>query len=1360
MKQLYALLAALVLFISAFAQNPIVTENALPGNPISEWGVPNFRDTRIAGFSTKMSLNAGETVRFKISVEASATYTLKIYRIGYYGGNGARLVQDLGTLNGVAQPAGISDPATGLLDCSNWSESAAWAIPASAVSGFYIAKVERTGGGSNHIAFIVRNDASNSDLYYQLPDATWQAYNGYGGNSLYDGTTAGFPNGHAVKVSYNRPFFPYNSLFNTDGREADWYMNATYPMIRWLERNGYNVTYTSCNDVEKNGSRLLNHKIFLSVGHDEYWSKNHRANVEAARDAGVHLAFFSGNEVYWKTRWENNDGSEERTLVCYKEGLLADGSNEERACGTKCDASSSEWTGLWRTGADYDAGQPENGLTGQISWIEFPSEIGVPDYYQKLRFWRNTSVTSLLPGQTAFLGVNTLGYEWDPEQTQFAASYPTGRITMSSRVANNQTHKLSLYRHSNGALVFGAGTVQWSWGLDGNHLGGTNVVSPEMQQATVNLFADMDVQPATLQADLVAASKSTDVTAPAVSVLSPAGDISGSVGSAITISGTATDAGGGVVAAIEISVDGGETWRQAAISAIDQNNTWTYSWIPESQGNITVKVKGTDDSGNSGISADEINVIVGPDVCPCNIFPPGVGPIKPLDNDNQGIEIGVKFKASVNGYINGIRYYKGDGTTGTHTGSLWTTAGVKLATATFINETASGWQEVLFSSPVAITAGVTYVASAFSPSGDYASTPFYFTQAAVNGPLRGLADGEDGFNGVFTYTTTSAFPTTEFKSINYWVDVVFTKTLGGVAPTVNTHPAAQSACSGVNVVFASQANGNPAPTVQWQSSIDGGTNWIDITGATNATLSFAAAATDDNKLYRAVWSNAEGSVYSLSALLTVTATPATPVVTVINNCGSSVLTVNTFTGSLLWNTGETTASITVTNAGTYTVVETLNTCSGPLGSGTAAPSVKPVLTSSMAASVKSGDPFNYTATSSEAGTILAWSRAAVSGISNSAAIGTGNIQETLINTTNSPVKVTYEYTLSLGGCVNKQNVVVTVSLSNGGTACTSTSSIKHKFNSRRIEKGKYIWFNSSFRVHGISKAGQKDPVTISVTNSKISFNLFGRQYSLSVPDSRIIFTTSATSATTKFVNNTWETTVPYYFSDDVFMGGLSYLVPNRLPGNIRNIVWSADVSIDKAGVSLYWDWGAAVYSQFGDNADLKIKPVSGWRYNPYFNYNDAGTPENYKRYLIPGATGNKYWRNYTGHHSSKKKVSCGGNNNNDNGHHDDDLHFIKPPYWSGPKQITPSNGQGAWNKLRVTVGPNPSRNYFTLSISSKSNDLVTVIISDNFGKLMERHERINPSGVLRFGDKLKTGFYLVEVIQGNVKETVKVLKIN
>ena len=136
----------LILSFNALSQNPIVTENALPGNPISEWGVPDFRDNRIVGFATKMSLNRGQTVRFKISVQSAVSYTLRIYRLGYYGGNGAKLVANLGTFNGTIQPNGNYNSSTGELDCSNWSESASWNIPSSAVSGFYIAKLERSGG--------------------------------------------------------------------------------------------------------------------------------------------------------------------------------------------------------------------------------------------------------------------------------------------------------------------------------------------------------------------------------------------------------------------------------------------------------------------------------------------------------------------------------------------------------------------------------------------------------------------------------------------------------------------------------------------------------------------------------------------------------------------------------------------------------------------------------------------------------------------------------------------------------------------------------------------------------------------------------------------------------------------------------------------------------------------------------------------------------------------------------------------------------------------------------------------------------------------------------------------------------------
>src|SRR6185503_17996567 len=463
----------------SFAQNAIVTENANAGNHISEWGVPDFRDNRIAGFATKMSLNRGQTVRFKIDVQSGAAYSIRIYRIGYYGGNGARLMQNLGTFTGTVQPNGITNSTTGMLDCSNWSESASWVIPSNAVSGLYIAKLERTGGGSNHIVFIVRDDASTSNLYFQIPDATWQAYNGYGGTSTYDGTTS-WPSGHAVKVSYNRPFFPYNSLFNTDGREADWYMNSEYPMIRWLERNGYDVTYTSCNDVDNNGGRLLNHKVFISNGHDEYWSKNQRNNVEAARNAGVSLAFFSGNEVYWKTRWENNidgSGTPHRTLVSYK----------ETHANAKIDpAGATIWTGTWRDPRFSPPGdaRPENSLTGQLFMVNDgnTTAIAVPAANGKARFWRNTPVATLAPGATAPMPNGTLGYEWDADIDN--GLRPSGLIALSSttRAVNGMlvdygstfgpgtvTHKLSLYRHASGALVFGAGTVQWTWGLDSSH---------------------------------------------------------------------------------------------------------------------------------------------------------------------------------------------------------------------------------------------------------------------------------------------------------------------------------------------------------------------------------------------------------------------------------------------------------------------------------------------------------------------------------------------------------------------------------------------------------------------------------------------------------------------------------------------------------------------------------------------------------------------------------------------------------------------------------------------------------------------------------------------------------------------------
>ena len=759
--------------------NPIVTENAQQGCSISEWGVPDFRDNRIAGFSTKMSLNVGETVHFKINSQGGADFNLKIYRIGYYDGDGARLMDNLGTLPGTIQPAAMYNSATGMVDCDNWSESASWDIPGSAVSGMYIARIERTGGGSNHIVFIVRNDARHSDLYLQLPDANWQAYNAYGGASLYDGNTT-YEQGHAVKVSYNRPIFPYNVLFNTDGRGANWYMNAEYPMIRWLERNGYDITYTSCNDVARNGYKILNHKVFVSIGHDEYWSKSMRDNVEAARDAGVHLAFFSGNEVYWKTRWEDTFNGEDRTLVCYKEGLMGNGNLGERVCGFKCDGTSAEWTGLWRTGGDYDAGKPENALTGQISWTEAPPDgsIKVPSYYKKLRFWRHTSIPNMSDGQTTVLGSNTLGFEWDFEQEQYKDFYPKGRMTLSSTTYNGLTHKLSLYRHPGGALVFGAGTVQWSWGLDSKHWGGDPEVNKNMQQCTVNLFADMGVQPYTLQSNLTATTASTDNIAPTSIITSPPNGSTFAARAPVTITGTATDAQ--VVAGVEVSVDGGVTWNVAELDKLDGNVNWTYTWVPAEPATLSVKCRSFDDTGNMEVPGTGISITIGAPGYPFNIFDPSVTPLQHFMD--PPLNLGIRFKPNINGYVTGVRFYKGPNNDGTHYGNLWNNAGQMLAQVVFTNETVGGWQEAKFTTPVAVTAGSVYTAYYYSPSGNFSINPQFFASGGYpegptsSWPVQALANSEGG-NGVYSYDVEPSFPSSVYNPANYFVDIVFTNTL-------------------------------------------------------------------------------------------------------------------------------------------------------------------------------------------------------------------------------------------------------------------------------------------------------------------------------------------------------------------------------------------------------------------------------------------------------------------------------------------------------------------------------------------------------------------------------------------------------
>ncbi|PWK76985.1 uncharacterized protein DUF4082 [Aminobacter sp. AP02] len=764
--------------------NKIVLENQKQGTPWSEWGINGDGDGNIQGFATDISRNIGQTVDFKIATD-STHYKIDIYRLGYYGGNGARKVAtiDKTLASAQIQPHPIVDAARGLIDAGNWAVSASWAIPEDAVSGVYFARLSRLDGtpGESMIPFIVRDDASASDIVFQTSDTTWQAYNEWGGASLYFGDVPvdpanmiGYlpPNcgcgvnsiGRAVAVSYNRPLVTNTSV---KGGTHDFIFGAEHSAIRWLEQNGYDVSYISGVDATRSGSLLLNHDAFLSVGHDEYWSAEQRTNVEAARDSGVNLAFWSGNEVYWKVRWETSidgNGTPYRTMVTYKE-----------TWGGTPDPSDIS-TGTWRDPRFQDPGQkPENALTGTMFQVDSYrlDTITIPYEYSNLRFWRNTDIANLQPGQTASLVQNLLGYEWDSDVEN--GFRPAGLINMSlssvsvdtylrdygtsigSAVA---THSLTMYRAASGALVFGAGTVFWSWGLDSDHEGATTPTDPNVQQAMVNMFADMGIQPGTLDASLILATQSTDFAKPISTITSPILGASFVEGQRVTITGTAHDTGGGIIAGVEVSTDGGQSWFKAT-----GRETWNFTWIAQATGTYTIKSRAVDDSLNIEDVTSSAQVTVSlPSTSSVWTFANKPAVETALDRD--AVELGMRFQTTASGLIEGIRFYKGFYNIGEHVVSLWGPLGTLLATATSVGETLSGWQTVTFSSPVQISSGTTYVAS-YHTGGYFSVNENYFTSPYNNGTLTALG-------GVYSYNANpGTFPNAAIDS-NYWVDVVFT----------------------------------------------------------------------------------------------------------------------------------------------------------------------------------------------------------------------------------------------------------------------------------------------------------------------------------------------------------------------------------------------------------------------------------------------------------------------------------------------------------------------------------------------------------------------------------------------------------
>ncbi len=321
--------------------NRLANENASPGT--LSWQLNDPATNReIEGYASKTSIGGGETIDFFVNTSASK-FSIGVYRMGWYGGKGGRLMKYVENLEGVPQEIPLPDPITGLVEC-DWSVSYQLKTTSDWAGGVYLAKLETLQSGKqSYIIFVVRNDDYVPDILFQLPVTTYQAYNCWGGKSLYEwgsgsitswGSKAGKK---ASKVSFLRPYVASGNRLASYGMGAGEFLCNVQPvtvqkypissagwdynMVRWLEKNGYDVGYCTNIDVHTNNSLLQKVPLFMSHGHDEYWSSAMRKHVEERRAAGRHLAFFSSNTMFWQIRLEPSikTGIQDSTMVCYKE---------------------------------------------------------------------------------------------------------------------------------------------------------------------------------------------------------------------------------------------------------------------------------------------------------------------------------------------------------------------------------------------------------------------------------------------------------------------------------------------------------------------------------------------------------------------------------------------------------------------------------------------------------------------------------------------------------------------------------------------------------------------------------------------------------------------------------------------------------------------------------------------------------------------------------------------------------------------------------------------------------------------------------------------------------------------------------
>jgi hypothetical protein len=412
----------------------------------------------ISGYVAEQAILPGAVQRIYVSAPGARTVRISVYRMGWYGGLGGRLVLSSATLPAVSQPPCAHSSRTGLTECK-WHATLSFPVPAALPSGVYIAKLRASSGAESDCVFVVRPTGA-AQLMVQIPTSTYEAYNAWGGDSLYPGgsqSVAATGTNQGIQVSYDRPYDSETGAGQFFVREV--------AMVRFLEHEGYPAAYTTDASVDTDPAQLRGARAVIDAGHSEYWSARQQHAFEAARDAGTSLLFISSDTMAWRIRYasasavSSQAGERGHRIIAYKQFAA----QEPGGAAT---------TGLFPQGGADLMGSAYNGCITQRLEVRGP-----PQY----RYYDWTPAPSLSPawlfagtGVTAATRIpGIVGYELDERTpTAPAGTSVVGGATEVPCMPETEPSPIhgvaaqsTLYTAPSGALVFATGTLGWLYGL-------------------------------------------------------------------------------------------------------------------------------------------------------------------------------------------------------------------------------------------------------------------------------------------------------------------------------------------------------------------------------------------------------------------------------------------------------------------------------------------------------------------------------------------------------------------------------------------------------------------------------------------------------------------------------------------------------------------------------------------------------------------------------------------------------------------------------------------------------------------------------------------------------------------------------